>query len=47
VSLSGLTRNSEFGFLAQGLWEGVTMSSRYIVPGPESYGGAWDRRTGP
>jgi len=20
--------------------------SRYIVPGPDSYGGAWDRRTG-
>jgi len=21
--------------------------SRYIVPGPDSYGGAWDRRRGP
>jgi len=39
--------NSQFRvwvrLLAQGLWG----SSRYIVPGPDTYGGAWNRRTGP
>jgi len=31
--------------LGSGPMRGVP--SRYIVPGSDSYGGAWDRRTGP
>jgi len=43
VSLQGLTRCSSLDYWLRGYERG---SCRYIVPEPDSYGGAWDRKTG-
>jgi len=41
-----MTFNSQLRVWATGSGAMRGESSRYIVPGPESYGGAWNRRTG-